>query len=136
MSRNEEKDIINTFKHNEKIHSTMKENSFIPLYAEHIHFLVSRAGWLVTKIYAHYTSEQSPFKKEFVTMNQFARQKAETSVKKDFYKPMNNANFGIDCRNNIDNCQFEAIYDEIGAISFKKKKSKYIWHFTIKSFCL
>ena len=51
----------------------------------------------MTKIYAHYTFEQSLFKKEFVTMNQFARQKAETSVEKSFYRLMNNANFGKDC---------------------------------------
>ena len=67
------------------------------MYEEHIHFLVTRTGWLVTKIYAHYTFEQSLFKKEFVTMNQFARQKAETSVEKSFYRLMNNANFGKDC---------------------------------------
>ena len=96
MSKNEEEDVINTFKHNEKTHSTIKKK-IIPLYAEHIHFLVTRTGWLVTKIYAHYTFEQSLFKKEFVTMNQFARQKAETSVEKSFYRLMNNANFGKDC---------------------------------------
>ena len=31
---------------------------------------------------------------------------------------MNNAKFRIDCRNNIDNCQFETIYDEIDKIAF------------------
>ena len=44
LSRNEEKDIINTFKH-------IAKN------------LVTRAGWLVTKIYKHYTFEQACFKK-------------------------------------------------------------------------
>ena len=44
--------------------------------------------------------EQSPFKKEFVTLDQVARQKPETYVEKDFYKLMNNVNFGIDCRIN------------------------------------
>ena len=34
---------------------------------------------------------------------------------------MNNTNFGIDCRNNINNCQFEPIYDKIGEITFIKK---------------
>ena len=34
---------------------------------------------------------------------------------------MNNSNFGIDCRNNIDNCKFESIYHEIGEMSFTKK---------------
>ena len=45
-------------------------------YVEQIHFLVTRAGWLVTKICAHYAFEQSPFKKEFAAMNQVVRQKA------------------------------------------------------------
>ena len=107
LSKKEEKDIINTFKHNAKTHPTMKEKKFIPLYAEHLHFLVTRAGWLVTKIYEHYTLEQACFKKEFVTMNQNARQKAETPVERDFYKLINNANCGIDCQNNINNCKFE-----------------------------
>ena len=44
LSRNEEKDIINTSRHNAKN-------------------LVTRAGWLVTKIYKHYTFEQACFKK-------------------------------------------------------------------------
>lgn len=35
LSGNEGKDIINTFKHNAKSHSTMKEKIFIPLYVEH-----------------------------------------------------------------------------------------------------
>ena len=97
LSRNEEKDIINAFKHNAKTHSIMKEKKIIPLYAEHLHFLMTRAGWLITKIFKHYTFEQACFKKEFVTMNQNARKNAETPVERDFYKLMNNANFGIDC---------------------------------------
>lgn len=35
MSRNEEKDIINSFKHNEKTHLTMKEKFFILLLFSH-----------------------------------------------------------------------------------------------------
>ena len=34
---------------------------------------------------------------------------------------MNNSNFGIDCRNNIDNCILEPLYDEIEEISYIKK---------------
>ena len=49
LLRNGEKDIVNTFKHNAKTHSTMKEKKIIPLYAEHLYFLVTRADWLVTK---------------------------------------------------------------------------------------
>ena len=34
------------------------------------------------------------------------------SIEKDFYKSMNNSNFGYDCQNNLDNCQFVPIFDE------------------------
>ena len=59
--RNEEKDKINTFTYNSKTHSTLKEKKFISLYAEDLHFLITRAGWFVTHIYAHYTFEQAMF---------------------------------------------------------------------------
>ena len=35
-------------------------------------------------------------------MNQDSRQKAIFSVEKNFYKLLNNANFGIECPSNID----------------------------------
>ena len=44
-------------------------------------------------------------------MNTKSRQTATISVEKGFYKLLNNSNFGIDCRNNIDNCFLETIYD-------------------------
>ena len=99
----------------------MKEKIFIPLYVEHLHFLVTGVGWLVTKIYEHYTFEQAPFKKEFVTMNQNARQKAESSIERDFYQLMSSSNFGIYCINNIDNFKFKPIYHEFGEISLYEK---------------
>ena len=61
LVRNEEKDKINTFSYISKTHSTQGEKNFISFYAEHIHFLIKRAGWLVTYIYEHYTFEQSKF---------------------------------------------------------------------------
>ena len=33
-------------------------------------------------------------------MNQVSRQNAKTKIEKDFYKLMNNSNFGNDCKNN------------------------------------
>ena len=54
-------------------------------------------------------------------MIQRSRQKATTSVKRDFFKLLNNSNFGIDCCNNIDNCIFEPLYDNLGKISYIKK---------------
>ena len=50
-------------------------------------------------------------------MNQKSRQKATSSVKKDFYKLLNNNNFGIDCRNNIQNCILEPLCDKFEEIS-------------------
>ena len=112
LSRNDEKDTINNFKCTAKTHSTL---------AEHIHFLVKRAGWLVTSIYQHFTFEQTKFKKDFVLMNHKSRQKTTHPVGLDFCKLLNNAKFGIDCRNNIDNCTLEPIYDEIREIAYIKR---------------
>ena len=46
-------------------------------------------------------------------MNEVSRQNAKTDVEKDFFKLMNNENFGYDCRNNADNCYFSPIYNEL-----------------------
>ena len=54
-------------------------------------------------------------------MNQKARQEAKDKVESDFCKLLNNANFGFDCRNNLDNCRFELINDEINQLSFIKR---------------
>ena len=122
--RDEEKDKIISFPYTSKTHFTLKEKKIIPLYAEDLHFLITRAGWLVTHIYERYTYEQSKFKTDFIVTNQKAKQKAISSVEKDFYKLLNNSNFGIDCRNNIDNCILEALYDECTEISYIKKFTK------------
>ena len=53
-------------------------------------------------------------------MNQKLRQKAASSVEKDFYKLLTNNNFGIDCRNNIDNCTLEPIYDDFSETAYIK----------------
>ena len=122
--RDEEKDKIISFPYTSKTHFTLKEKKIIPLYAEDLHFLITRAGWLVTHIYERYTYEQSKFKKDFIVTNQKAKQKSISSVEKDFYKLLNNSNFGIDCRNNIDNCILEALYDEFTEISYIEKFTK------------
>ena len=72
------KDEINSLPYNSKMHSTLKDKIFVFLYVEDLHFLVSRVGWLVTHIYAHYTFFQSKFKKDFVVMNQKSRQTASS----------------------------------------------------------
>ena len=81
---------------------------------EDLHFLIKREGWFVTYIYEHYTFEQSKYKKDFVVMNQQSRQAATSPVEKDFFKLLNNSNFGIDSCNNIHKCILEPIYDDLG----------------------
>ena len=51
-------------------------------------------------------------------MNQKSRQQSKNDIEKDFYKHMNNSNFGCDCRNNLDNCKFVPIFDELKEIIF------------------
>ena len=55
-----------------------------------------------------------------MVINRKARQKTTSYVERDFYKLLNNANFGIDCRNNIDSCSFEPIYDKVCEIAYIK----------------
>ena len=83
------------------------------MYLEQICFAINRTGWFVTKIYSHYTFEQECFKNEFILMNQHSKQNAKNYFEKDFYKLMINPNFGYDCRDNLDNCQFVPIFDEL-----------------------
>ena len=99
----------------------MFPEKFIPLYLEDLRFLIKRAGQVVTKLYSHFTFEQEAFKKDFVLMNQKSRQNAKNSIEKDFYKLMNNANFGFDCRNNANNLKFELLIDEINKLTYIKK---------------
>ena len=43
---------------------------------------------------------------------------SKNNVGNDFYKLMNNLNFGYDCRNNLDNCKFVPIFDELREITY------------------
>ena len=112
---------INSFKTTTKTHATMDQKITISLYADHLHFLLTRCGWEVTKIRGHYTFEQKKFKKVFVIMNQVSRQNAKTDVEKDFFKLINNANFGYDCRNNADNYYFSPIYNDLEELMYAKR---------------
>ena len=116
-----DKETLNLYKTTAKTHSTMDKKFFIPLYAEHLYFLLIKCCWCISKIYAHYTFEQSKFKRDVLVMNQVLRQNAKTSVEKDFNKLMNNSNFAYDCRNNVDNCSFTPILDEIEELSYAKR---------------
>ena len=104
-----------------KSHATLFPKKCIPLYLEDLRFLIKRAGWVVTKLYAHFTFEQDTIKKDFVLMNQFARQNATNDIEKNFYKLMNNSNFGFDCRNNLNNFRFEPLINEIEELTYIKR---------------
>lgn len=99
----------------------MQKRIYIPLHTEHLHILIKWCSWTVTKLYSLDTFEQRKFEKDFVFMNQESRQKLKAKVEKDFYKLLNNANFGYDCRNNADNCFFSPVFDEIEEIYYVKK---------------
>ena len=88
------------------------------MYLEELAFVIKRASWKVTKIHAHLTFEQKRFKQKFILMNQKSRQESKNDIEKDFYKLMNNSNFGYDCRNNLDNCKFVPIFDELKELTY------------------
>ena len=67
-------------------------------------------------------------------MNQKSRQAANSSVEKSLFKLLNNSNFEIDCRNNIDNCILEPIYDDLGEISYIKKFTTIFYDDTYRDF--
>ena len=50
MVRDENMEKINSFPFTSKTKSTLKEKKSIPLYAEDLHFLITRAGWLITHL--------------------------------------------------------------------------------------
>ena len=54
-------------------------------------------------------------------MNKNARKTAKTTVEKDFYKLLNNSNFGNDCPNNIGNGKLQLMYDGLEEISYIKE---------------
>ena len=58
-------------------------------------------------------------------MNQRSRQNAKNSIEKDFDKLINNSNFGYDCRNDLNNCQFVPIFDELPEITYLKRYYNY-----------
>ena len=119
--RKKGKDEISALPFNSKTHATLKKKMFVNIYVEDLYFLTTRGGQRVTKIYDHYTFKQDSFKRDFIVMNKNTRKTAKSSVEKDFYKLLNNSNFGNDCRNNIGNCKLELLYDGLDEIKYIKK---------------
>ena len=116
-----DKDEIASLPFNSKTHATLNNKIFANLYGEDLYFLTTHAGWKVTKIYEHYTYKRDTLKKDFVVMNQNARKTAKIKFKKDFYKLLNNSNFGNDCRNNLGNYKLDLLYDGLDEIFYIKK---------------
>ena len=114
--------------------ATLLPKRYIPLYLEEIKFLIYRCGWKVTKLYRHYYFEQERFKKEFILMNQKARQESKNLIESNFCKILNNANFGYDCRNNLDNCTFEPINDELREITYIRRYHNSIFDSEVSPF--
>ena len=117
------------FKSTEKTHATLKPKKRFPMYFDHIHFLVKRAGWKVTNVHRYYTFEQDPFKKEYILGNQKARQAAVARgdyVQANLWKLLNNANFGFDCRDNWQNKSLHLIYDDVEEVDFISKYSRHV----------
>ena len=116
---------VKSYTPTKKAHATLFSKRCFPMYIEHLAIVIKRLGWRVTKIHQHITFEQQRFKKDFIIRNQVSRQNAKNNIEKDFYKLLNNSNFGYDCRNNLDNCTFTPIYDELQEVSYLKKYYNY-----------
>ena len=101
------------YKSMSKAHATMLKKHFLPMYLEELAFVIKKVGWKVTKIHVHLTFEQKRFKQTFILMIQNSKQESKNDIEKDFYKLINNSILGYDCRNNLDNCKFVPIFDEL-----------------------
>ena len=116
-----EKGVPKSYKLSPQSHATLLPKRYIPLYLEELKFLIYRCGWKVTKLYRHYYFEQERFKRDFILTNEKARQESKNLIESKFCKLLNNANFGYDCRNNLDNCTFEPINNELREITYIRK---------------
>ena len=109
------------YKVSPKAQATLFKKRNIPMYLEELKFVIYRCGWKVTKLYRYYFFEQERFKQDFILMNQKARQESKNKIGSDFCKLLSNADFGYDCRNNLDNCHFEPISNEIRKLTFIRR---------------
>ena len=50
-----DKGTINSYKTTAKIHASIDKKIAIPIYAEHLRYLILRCGWKVPNVQAHYT---------------------------------------------------------------------------------
>ena len=83
-----------SYKLSPQSHVTLLPKRYVPLYLEELKFVICRCGWKIKKLYRHYHFEQERFKRDFILMNQKARQESKNSIESNFWKLLNNANFG------------------------------------------
>ena len=107
-----------SYKTTSKCHSNLLLKRCVPIYLEELKFAITRCGWKVTKLYKHNYFEQERYKCEFILTNQTFRQEAESKIESDFWKLLNNSNFGYDCRNNLNNRYFQLIRGKMNELSF------------------
>ena len=110
-----------SYKATSKYHSNLLPKRCVPIYLEELKFAITRCGWKITKLYNHYYFEQERYKHDFILTNQKFRQETESKIESDFWKLLNNSNFGYDCRNNLDNCYFQPIKEEMNEPSFIRR---------------
>ena len=91
-------------------------------------------GTIKLLLFLNYYFDQERCKKNFILMNQKARQEATDKIESDFCKLPNNANFGYDCRNNLDNCTFDPITDEIRELNFIKRYHSNLYGENLRQF--
>ena len=116
------------FSTTKKTHATLDPKKRSPMFIDHIHFLSKRAKWIVTMVYNYYTFEQEPLKRNYILGNQKSRQEAVAlgdDVQGNFYRLLNNVNFGFDCRNNSQKKSLHLVYDEDTEIELINKYEGY-----------
>ena len=113
--RTSKRDNILNYKANEKTYTTICPKKRFPMYTDQIHFLTEKSGRKFTEVHLYYTSEHELFKKEYIFGDQRARQESvarSDHVQANFWKLVNNANFGFDCREKSQNKYLHLIYDK------------------------
>ena len=76
----DKKGMPKNYKVSPKGQATLLKKRNIPMYLEELKFVIYRCGWKVTKLCRHYYFEQERFKRDFILMNQKARQESKNKI--------------------------------------------------------
>ena len=77
-----DKDVPRSYRPTPEAHATLFFKKVQSLHLEHLKISIGRAGWKVTKLYAHYAFGQERFKKDFILINQRSRKTTKNSAEK------------------------------------------------------